>query len=72
MSNLSREFKVKIAGLPATLQVVIAPQSREQFKATAVTMMGTYTVAISRDDIRELHGLCNDALGTDGPVNTDV
>lgn len=67
---LAREFRIKIAGLPADLQLLIAPQSREEFKATAVTMLGTRTVTVSREDLRQLHSLCNDALCTDGPIDT--
>lgn len=71
MSDLSREFQVKIAGIPADLQLLIAPLSRDRFKATAVTMFGTRSVEISREQIRELHGLCNAALCTDGPQDPE-
>jgi len=72
MSDLSREFKLKLAGVPFTVQIVVCPLSRDDFKVTASSMLGTYTIQVKRTDWSMMHGLCNAALCTDGPVNTDV
>jgi|GEM_PF-3189636 len=72
MSDLSREYKPRIMGVPMATQLVIAPIDRDNFTAAIATMTGSYSVRITRQDLHDLHNQINAALCTDGPLHTDV